>query len=288
MANLRDVPSHMATLLDPKPPKEHRADQLANAEEHLRRAIIEPYEIALGALTEKFGPTYDGYREEVIPLRESTEGFRTAPTRIDIENRLQEIEELAERGKQAKGRNQWDAEWELGSENSPLQTPLVSGCFGFAARAHPYAFGKQPRYQLLLIRRLQLSITPAVHVVGFVPNIPSEYPLVIPKSTHHAADVRLQPSILLRILQRGCAWALHPTRIVNARCWRALFSKLGRRIPAGIEQHQHRFNFVLVRDRKKRVYSLEETSGVLLPQQIVAVPGSGNPSARIKEPTTCS
>jgi hypothetical protein len=114
MANLRDVLSHMATLLDPKTPKERRADQLANAEEHLRRAIIEPYEIALGALAEKFGPTYDGYREKLIPIRESTEGFRTAPTRIDIENRLQEIEELAEKGKQAKGRNQWDAEWEIG------------------------------------------------------------------------------------------------------------------------------------------------------------------------------
>jgi hypothetical protein len=114
MANLRDVLSHMATLLDPATPPEHRADQLASAEEHLRRAIIEPYEIALAALTEKFGPTYDGYREKLIPIRESTEGFRTSPNRHDIDNRLQEIDELAEKAKHAKGRNKWDAEWELG------------------------------------------------------------------------------------------------------------------------------------------------------------------------------
>jgi hypothetical protein len=114
MANLRDVLSHMATLLDRATLPERRPDQLANAEEHLRRAIIEPYEIALGALIEKFKPAFDGYRERLIPIRESTEGFRTAPVRSDIESRLQEIEELAEKGKQAKGRNTWDEEWELG------------------------------------------------------------------------------------------------------------------------------------------------------------------------------
>jgi hypothetical protein len=115
MANLRDVLSHMATLLDPNTPAAQRADQLANAEEHLRRAIIEPYEIGLGELTQKFGPVYDTYRGRVFPLRE-TEGFRTAPDRTEIDNRLRDIDDLAEKGKYAKGRNLWDEQWEVGVE----------------------------------------------------------------------------------------------------------------------------------------------------------------------------
>lgn len=117
MANLRDVLSHMATLLDPATPSERRADQLASAEEHLRRAIIEPYEIALAAVNEKFRPAYEDYRKKLLPLREDTEGFRTAPSRRDIDNKLQEIDELAEKAKIAKGRNQWDEEWEQGIES---------------------------------------------------------------------------------------------------------------------------------------------------------------------------
>ncbi len=113
MANLRDVLSHMATLLDPNTPPDKRSSQLASAEEHLRRAIIEPYEIALGSLSDKFSPTYDGYREKVIPIRE-TDGFRSSPNRAAIDGQLEEIDGLAEKGKQAKGRNQWDEEWEIG------------------------------------------------------------------------------------------------------------------------------------------------------------------------------
>jgi hypothetical protein len=113
IANLRDVLSHMATLLDQKTPPGRRSDQLASAEEHLRRAIIEPYEIALAELTGKFHPIYDGYREKVIPINR-LEGFRTAPARLVIDGRLEEIDDLAEKGKQAKGRNQWDDEWENG------------------------------------------------------------------------------------------------------------------------------------------------------------------------------
>jgi hypothetical protein len=115
MANLRDVLSHMATLLDPRTPALRRSDQLASAEEHLRRAIIEPYELGLGELTQKFGPVYDSYRGRVIPLME-TEGFRTAPNRVEIDNRLRDVDDLAEKGKYAKGRNLWDEEWEAGIE----------------------------------------------------------------------------------------------------------------------------------------------------------------------------
>jgi hypothetical protein len=114
IANLRDVLSHMATLLDQTTLAERRAAQLASAEEHLRRAIIEPYELAIAALAEKFTKIYDGYREKVIPIAGSTEGFSSYPNRISIEHRLAEIDKLAEHGKHAKARNRWDGEWENG------------------------------------------------------------------------------------------------------------------------------------------------------------------------------
>jgi hypothetical protein len=113
ITNLRDVLSHFATLLDPSTPQEKRRDQIGNAEEHLRRAIIEPYEIGLASLTEKFKPTYDTYREKVLPLR-NTEGFRAAPDRAQVDGRLADIDESAEKGKSAKGKNLWDEEWEEG------------------------------------------------------------------------------------------------------------------------------------------------------------------------------
>ncbi len=74
---------------------------------------IEPYELAVAALSEKFSPIYDGYRERVIPLA-GVEGFRTAPARLSVDSRLEEINQLAELGKLAKARNQWDEEWEAG------------------------------------------------------------------------------------------------------------------------------------------------------------------------------
>jgi len=114
MTNLRDVLSHLSTLLDPATPARKRRDQLASAEEHLRRAIIEPYEIGLGTLTEKFTQDYEAYRRDVLPVKDTLDGFGTAPNRTQVESRLQEVNGLALRGKQAKGRNMWDDDWEDG------------------------------------------------------------------------------------------------------------------------------------------------------------------------------
>jgi len=100
--------------LDPKTPAARRPDQLANAEEQLRRAILQPYERGFGTITERFHKTYETYRKTLLPMKEATEGFASAPNRIQVEGRLAEINELAEKAKQAKGRNLWDEEWEGG------------------------------------------------------------------------------------------------------------------------------------------------------------------------------
>ena len=114
ITNLRDVLSHLSSLLDPKTPPDKRQQQLASAEEHLRRAIIEPYELGLADRTDKFTPVYDDYRKRFLPATQGIPGFSSAPNRIAIEGRLAEVDELAEKGKLAKGRNLWDDDWEDG------------------------------------------------------------------------------------------------------------------------------------------------------------------------------
>jgi len=66
MANLRDVLSHLATLLAEDTPPEEWEAQLASAEEHFRRAIQEPHAIALGVLRERFNSVYSRY-QEILP-----------------------------------------------------------------------------------------------------------------------------------------------------------------------------------------------------------------------------
>jgi hypothetical protein len=114
MTNLRDVLSHLATFLDVATPAHKREAQLASAEEHLRRAILEPYEIGLATLTEKFTARYEEYRETLLPIKESVVGFASAPNRVRVDGRIEEINALALKGKLAKGRNVWDEEWEDG------------------------------------------------------------------------------------------------------------------------------------------------------------------------------
>jgi len=62
ITNLRDVLSHLATFLDPSTPEDKRRDQRGNAEEHLRRTTIEPYETALAEFTIKFDAVYLEYQ----------------------------------------------------------------------------------------------------------------------------------------------------------------------------------------------------------------------------------
>jgi hypothetical protein len=47
-------------------------------------------------------------------MKETTEGFSSAPNRTQVDGRLAEIHELAEKAKSAKGRNLWDDQWEQG------------------------------------------------------------------------------------------------------------------------------------------------------------------------------
>jgi hypothetical protein len=114
ITNLRDVLSHLATLLSPKTPTEKRAEQLTNAEEHLRRAIVEPYETALNKLIVQFDDLYEKYKRDVLPVQDRYPGLQAAPNTGSIEAQLEETRALTSNGRLAKAKNLWDPEWELG------------------------------------------------------------------------------------------------------------------------------------------------------------------------------
>lgn len=116
MANLRDVLSHLATTLSEETdPKDWEA-QIASAEEHFRRAIQEPYAVALGNLREKFNAVHAGYQKiqpDIINMKNKG-FFANAPTEEIIQAQLRGIAALASEGRSAKRRNRIDPKWDEG------------------------------------------------------------------------------------------------------------------------------------------------------------------------------
>lgn len=117
ITNVRDVLSHLVTLLNPDTPEDKRHEQLGNAEEHLRRAIIEPYEIALNELTVKFELLYKNYKTRVLPIQAKHTTLQNAPNAVSVEATLEEIRDHTSQGRAGKAKNLWDPEWEQGVAN---------------------------------------------------------------------------------------------------------------------------------------------------------------------------
>lgn len=117
--NLRDALSHLASLLNPKTKRDEWQDHLANAEEHLRRAIIEPYEIAINDLVVRFQELYVQYKERLLPVQDAHATLTAAPNAVRIEAVLREVEILTSRAKEAKVLNSWNDEWEQGVAGLP-------------------------------------------------------------------------------------------------------------------------------------------------------------------------
>jgi len=115
-ANLRDVLSHLATMLQPSTsPTDHEA-QVTSAEEHFRRAIQEPYAIALGNLRERFRPVYRRYLK-IYPsiLKHQKVGlYSHAPSVETVQSKYRAIAKLAADGRAAKRRNRVDEQWDKG------------------------------------------------------------------------------------------------------------------------------------------------------------------------------
>jgi hypothetical protein len=128
VANLRDVLSHLASLLDPAtPPDKHRA-QLENAEEHLRRAILEPYLVVIGRDRREYRRLIEEYEREVLPRKDRYHQLAAAPEMSEVKKLEREIALLVAKGRTAKAMNLWNPEWENGVaallKAHPLQTKL--------------------------------------------------------------------------------------------------------------------------------------------------------------------
>jgi hypothetical protein len=114
LANLRDVLSHFATFLRNGLATDRRKEQIINATEHLRRAILEPYELTYRDKVRHFRELFQRYVEELLPEKDQHPFLLSAPTRHNIESRLSALNAEAEKGRLAKGNNEWVPEWEAG------------------------------------------------------------------------------------------------------------------------------------------------------------------------------
>lgn len=113
--NVRGILSHLVMLLEAGTPPENRAEQLVNAEGHMRRAITEPYEVALDSLTVAFEEIYERYKKEVLPVSEKHGPLRSAPNSVMVEARLHEVRDLGSKGREATSKNLWNPDWEYGA-----------------------------------------------------------------------------------------------------------------------------------------------------------------------------
>jgi hypothetical protein len=94
-----------------------RAAQLTSAEEHLRRAIVEPYERAIYHRLVIFKPLYKKYKGKVLPNKRRYLRLENAPELTTIDTKLREIRRLMGIGRNSKGRSFSDPMWEEGLKN---------------------------------------------------------------------------------------------------------------------------------------------------------------------------
>jgi hypothetical protein len=119
VANQRDALSHLVTVLRrPDLSRRQQLDQLASASEHLRRATLEPYAIAVAEYSLDVLAVREEYKSKVLPLivRGRPPELARAPALDDVDKALRSIWAKRDRGRAAKARNAVDDEWELGVE----------------------------------------------------------------------------------------------------------------------------------------------------------------------------
>ncbi|MGB5834988.1 MAG: hypothetical protein WBG92_23800 [Thiohalocapsa sp.] len=117
VANQRDAISHFISFLSqpssPEGSRKFQEQQIYAAEEHLRRATIEPYQyVVMEKLTlmEKLLADYEYFVLE----RRAKSSNTSLPTRETIDASIGKVRDLYRQGREAKTRNRWDAEWEQG------------------------------------------------------------------------------------------------------------------------------------------------------------------------------
>ncbi len=113
--NLRDMITHIKTAIVDVNTLREREDQLLLAEEHLRRALVEPYELAAAEMFKKASDLYREYLDLILIAKKEDINFIKGPSQEVIEQLLKrEVPGLMAQGREKKAVNLWDTTWEDG------------------------------------------------------------------------------------------------------------------------------------------------------------------------------
>ncbi len=105
----------------------------------MRRAIVEPYEVALHSRLDRFRNTYEKYISQVLPAKDQYAALRNAPNSISVQASMREISHLYAEGRRSKNSNIWNLEWETGitcfidafDKLEHLETTLQDFCYKY-------------------------------------------------------------------------------------------------------------------------------------------------------------
>ena len=115
IVNQRDFLSHLCTVLtDTSLDKNGQMAQYSAGEEHLRRAIIESYQMAVDMKMLSFSESYEKYKLSAVVRSLPSQ---TSTIHKEIMAKLEEIKILREKGRSAKSINKWNESWEKGVES---------------------------------------------------------------------------------------------------------------------------------------------------------------------------
>ena len=118
LCNVRDTLSHLSSGLSAistsksKKDSHARLDHLNEVSEHFRRAILEPYELAVNVRLVELDELYNVYIRTAAPAAYK---IKPAPKPIDeFKGRMNSVRELTRQGRAGKGANGWTPKWEEG------------------------------------------------------------------------------------------------------------------------------------------------------------------------------
>jgi len=108
--------THLKTTIVDCKDRKSREDQILLAEEHLRRALVEPYELGANETLAEAKNLFDEYDELIIKTKAKEKEF--FPSAIDetIRHKFRDIQILMTSGREKKTANLWNNEWEKAVE----------------------------------------------------------------------------------------------------------------------------------------------------------------------------
>jgi hypothetical protein len=110
--NIRDMVTHFHTAILPGKTTREREDQIVMAEEHLRRALVEPYELAALEIVDKLENIKEEYCLNLYIARKRDKELMELVSESEIEEKIAIIRGHLEKGREKKSSNLWNGEWE--------------------------------------------------------------------------------------------------------------------------------------------------------------------------------